>query len=89
MWSDKAFGAYVLCWCREWPFQNQVREGCHSLLALPLLQCEGFCLNCCMFCRENLTLSENQYGWDKEANVIFVDQPLSVGFSVLDVSMLW
>ena len=42
-----------------------------------------------MFCRENLTLSENQYGWDKEANVIFVDQPLSVGFSVLDVSMLW
>ncbi len=42
-----------------------------------------------MSCRENLTLAENQYGWDKEANVIFVDQPLSVGFSVLDVSMLW
>ena len=41
-----------------------------------------------MLCRENLTLSENQYGWDKEANIIFVDQPLSVGFSVLDVSML-
>ena len=39
-------------------------------------------------CRENLTLSENEYGWDKEANIIFVDQPLSVGFSVLDVSML-
>lgn len=40
-------------------------------------------------CRENLTLSENPYGWDKEANVIFVDQPLSVGFSVLNVSILW
>jgi serine carboxypeptidase-like clade 4 len=30
---------------------------------------------------ENLTLSWNEFGWDKEANIIFVDQPLETGFS--------
>jgi len=30
---------------------------------------------------KNLTLKLNEYGWDVSANMIFVDQPLNVGFS--------
>jgi len=34
----------------------------------------------------NLTLQENPYGWDVNANVIYVDQPINTGFSWSDVS---
>jgi carboxypeptidase C (cathepsin A) len=34
----------------------------------------------------NLTLEENPYGWDLNANVIYVDQPINTGFSWSDVS---
>lgn len=32
----------------------------------------------------NLTLSENPYGWDVNANMIYVDQPINTGFSYSD-----
>lgn len=34
----------------------------------------------------NLTLEDNPYGWDLNANVIYVDQPINTGFSWSDVS---
>lgn len=33
---------------------------------------------------QDLTLSENKYGWDKSHNMIFVDQPIGTGFSYTD-----
>lgn len=35
---------------------------------------------------KNLTLEDNPYGWDSNANVIYVDQPINTGFSWSDVS---
>jgi cathepsin A (carboxypeptidase C) len=35
---------------------------------------------------KNLTLVDNPYGWDSNANVIYVDQPINTGFSWSDVS---
>ena len=34
----------------------------------------------------NMTLSDNPWGWDVAANMIFVDQPINTGFSWSDVS---
>jgi hypothetical protein len=33
----------------------------------------------------NLTLTDNPWGWDAAAHVIFVDQPINTGFSWSDV----
>lgn len=35
---------------------------------------------------KNLSLVDNPYGWDVNANVIYVDQPINTGFSWSDVS---
>lgn len=35
---------------------------------------------------KNLSLLDNPYGWDVNANVIYVDQPINTGFSWSDVS---
>jgi carboxypeptidase C (cathepsin A) len=35
---------------------------------------------------KNLTLVDNPYGWDSNANVIYVDQPINTGFSWSDDS---
>ncbi|XP_028776246.1 serine carboxypeptidase-like [Neltuma alba] len=48
--------------------------GCSSQLAL-------FYENGPFHITQNLTLSWNDYGWDKVSNIIFVDQPVGTGFS--------
>lgn len=35
---------------------------------------------------KNFSLVDNPYGWDVNANVIYVDQPINTGFSWSDVS---
>jgi carboxypeptidase C (cathepsin A) len=35
----------------------------------------------------NMTLQDNPYGWDVNANMIFVDQPINTGFSWSNVRM--
>ena len=34
---------------------------------------------------ETLSITENPFGWDRAVNVVFVDQPVSVGFSYSQV----
>ncbi len=36
----------------------------------------------------NMSLTDNPYGWDATANIIFVDQPVNVGYSYSDVSVV-
>lgn len=35
--------------------------------------------------RRNLTLELSEYGWDRAADLIYVDQPINTGFSYSDV----
>lgn len=61
-----------------------------------LLVCFAICLAVCLAAEngpytlsKELTLKDNPYGWDTNANVIYVDQPINTGFSWSDVSSMW
>ncbi|KDO34551.1 hypothetical protein SPRG_00614 [Saprolegnia parasitica CBS 223.65] len=50
--------------------------GCTSMLGL-FMECGPFHIEA------DLTLSRNEYGWQKTSNVLFVDQPVGTGLSTL------
>lgn len=53
--------------------------GCSSILAL--LEENGPCS-----VKDDLTLERNEFSWNTKANIMWIDQPIGVGFSYGDVS---